>query len=89
MMLGQRVTAKGKVTPTSLAGSKVKLKVQKKKSARWVTVKIVARTISLTGAYSWKYKPAAKGAYRMRATIARTVAHTAAKTKWRPFRVKR
>jgi len=83
------VTAKGRVTPTSLAGSKVKLSVQKKRGARWVTLKRVARTISLTGAYSWKYKPARRGAYRMRATIAKTAAHTAAKTKWRPFRVKR
>ena len=89
LKLGKRVTAKGRVTPTSLAGSKVKLSVQKKRGARWVTLKRVARTISLTGAYSWKYKPARRGAYRMRATIARTAAHTAAKTKWRPFRVKR
>jgi len=88
MRLGKRVTAKGKVTPTSLAGSKVKLTVQKKRSARWVTVKSVARTISATGAYIWKYKPARRGAYHMRATIAKTVAHTAAKTTWRTFKVK-
>ena len=88
MKLGKRVTAKGKVTPTSLAGSKVTLTVQKKKGAKWVKVKSTARTISATGAYSWKYKPAKKGAYRMRATIAKTAAHTAATTKWRTFKVK-
>jgi C1A family cysteine protease len=88
MRLGRRVTAKGKVTPASLAGSKVKLTVQKKRGARWVKVKSVARTISATCAYSWKYKPARRGAYRMRATIAKTAAHTAARTKWRPFKVK-
>jgi len=88
MRLGKSVTAKGKVTPTSLAGSKVKLSVQKKRGARWVTLKSVKRTISTTGAYSWKYKPVRRGAYRMRATIGKTVAHTAAKTKWRAFRVK-
>jgi hypothetical protein len=87
MKLGRSVTAKGKVTPTSLAGSKVKLTVQKKRGARWVTVKSVARTISASGAYSWKYKPATRGAYHMRATIAKTAAHTAARTKWRTFRV--
>jgi len=86
--LGQRVTAKGKVTPTSLAGSKVTLTVQKKNGARWVKVKRVARTISATGTYSWKYKPLKRGAYRMRATIAKTAAHTAAKTVWRKFKVK-
>jgi hypothetical protein len=87
MKLGKRVTATGKVTPTSLAGSKVRLTVQKKRGARWVTVKSVARTISASGAYSWKYKPVTRGAYHMRAAIAKTAAHTAATTKWRTFRV--
>jgi hypothetical protein len=86
--LGKRVTAKGKVTPTSLVGSKVTLTVQKKKGARWIKVKSAARTISPTGAYSWKYKPAKKGAYHMRATIAKSATNTAAKTKWRTFKVK-
>jgi hypothetical protein len=88
MRLGRSVTATGKVTPTSLAGSKVKLTVQKKKSTRWVTLKSVTRTISLTGAYSWKYKPARRGVYRLRATIAKTAAHRAATTTWRSFKVK-
>jgi IPT/TIG domain len=88
LRLGRRLTAKGAVTPASLAGSKVTLTVQKKKGARWVKVKRVARTISPTGAYSWKYKPARRGAYRLRATIAKSATHTAAKTKWRTFKVK-
>ena len=88
MRLGRRVTAKGKVTPTSLAGSKVKLTVQRKRGARWVTLKSVKRTIGATGAYSWKYKPAKRGAYRMKATLAKTATHTAAKSKWRSFKVK-
>jgi len=87
MRLGRSVTAKGIVTPTSLAGSRVKLTAQRK-GATWVSVKSVARTISATGAYRWMYKPATRGAYHMRATIAKTAAHTAAKTKWRPFKVK-
>jgi len=87
MRLGRSVTAKGKVTPTSFVGSKVRLTVQKR-GARWVTLKRVARTISASGAYIWKYKPARRGAYRMRATIAKTAAHTAATTKWRAFKVK-
>ena len=88
MRLGRRVTAKGVVTPTKLAGSSVKLTVQKKQGTRWVKVKRVARTISATGTYGWRYKPAKRGAYRMRATIAKTAAHTAARTKWRLFKVK-
>jgi hypothetical protein len=85
--LGKRVTAKGKVAPISLAGSAVKLTVQKEKSGRWVAIKSVKRTISATGTYSWKHKPAKKGAYRTRATIAKTSVHAAAATKWRPFKV--
>ena len=38
LKLGKRVTAKGTMTPTSLAGSKVTLTVQKK-GAKWVNVK--------------------------------------------------
>ena len=50
--------------------------------------KTAAATISATGSYSWKYKPAKKGAYRMKASIAKTAAHAAATTKWRTFKVK-
>ena len=62
--------------------------MQKKRGARWITVKSTARTISASGAYSWKYKPAKRGAYRMRATVAKTTAHAAAATPWRKFKVK-
>ena len=48
----------------------------------------LARTIGASGAYSWKYKPATKGGYRMRATIAKTATNTAAATKWLRFKVK-
>jgi hypothetical protein len=87
LKLGKRVTAKGKVTPTSLAGGTVKLTVQKKRGSKWVTVKRVARTIGASGAYSWRYKPAKGGSYRLRATIARTSWYTAAATRWRTFKV--
>jgi hypothetical protein len=88
MKLGAGVTAKGTVTPTSLAGSKVGLTVQRKSGTKWVKVKTVTRTISSAGSYGWKYKPAKRGAYRVQAKIARTAAHAAAKTAWRPFKVK-
>ena len=88
LKLGKRVTVTGKVTPATLAGSKVTLTVQKKKGHKWVTVKAVKRTIGHNGAYSWKYKPAKRGGYRLQLTIAKTVTHTAAKTTWRSFKVK-
>jgi photosystem II stability/assembly factor-like uncharacterized protein len=86
--LGRRVTAKGAVTPSSLAGSKVKLSLEKKRDHQWVTVKIVRRTIAAGGAYRWTFRLAKAGAYRVRVTIAKAVTHTAARTTWRTFRVK-
>ena len=87
--LGRSVTAKGKVTPTSLAGSQVKITVQKKSSGKWMKVKSVMRTIRANGAYSWNYKPAKSGTYRMRTTIAKTSTHASAATKWRGFKAVR
>jgi hypothetical protein len=86
--LGKSVTAKGSVTPTSLAGSRVALTAQSKKGTKWVKAKTAVAVITSTGAYTWKYRPAKRGAYRMRATIANTSAHAAAKTGWRTFKVK-
>ena len=88
LKLGKRLTAKGSVTPTSLAGSKVTLAVQRKRGGKWRKVTSLARTISASGAYSWKYKPTKKGSYRIQATIARAAANTAAETTWRTFKVK-
>jgi predicted secreted protein len=88
LKLGKRVTVMGKVTPATLAGSKVTLKVQKKKGHKWVTLKTVKRTIGHGGAYSWKYKPARRGSYRLQATLGKTTTTTAVTTKWRSFKVK-
>jgi hypothetical protein len=85
--LGKRVTAKGLATPRVLAGGKVKLQVQRW-ARRWVTVKTVLRTIGSSGAYSWSYKPAKKGSYRVWSTLAKTATHMAAKTTWHTFKVK-
>ena len=88
MKLGKSVTATGNVTPTSLAGSKVTLTVQLKEGAVWVKVKTASATIGPRGTYRWMSEPAKKGAYRMRAAIAKTEAYTAATTKWLTFMVK-
>jgi hypothetical protein len=84
--MGKSVTAKGTVKPASLAGSQVKITVQKKSSGKWMTIKSVMRTIRANGAYSWNYKPAKSGTYRMRTTIARTSTHASAATPWRGFK---
>ena len=88
LKLGKRLTVTGKVTPATLAGSKIKLTVQKKRGHKWVTVKAVKRTIGHNGAYSWKYKPAKRGSYRLQATLGATTTTTAVTTKWGSFKVK-
>ena len=88
LKLGKRVIVTGKVTPATLAGSKVTLKVQKKKGHKWVTVKTVKRTIGHSGAYGWKYKPAKRGTYRLQATVGKTTTTTSVTTKWLGFKVK-
>jgi hypothetical protein len=93
--LGDAVRAAGKVTPTDMAGQKVRLTVQKRNahfrwSSRWSGKyhPAVKRTISTTGAYSWMYTPKHPGLYRVRAHIVNTSAYKAALTDWRRFRVK-
>ena len=88
LKLGKRLTAKGTATPTSLAGGKVTLTVQRKHHGKWRKAAGTARTISARGAYRWKYQPAKRGSYRLRATIAGTAGNTAATTRWKTFKVK-
>jgi hypothetical protein len=88
LKLGKRLTIKGTVTSTSLAGEKITLTVQRKVGAKWRKVTSAARVISTSGAYSWRYKPTKKGSYRLRATIAKTATHAAARTMWHAFKVK-
>ena len=88
VQLGRSVTTTGKVTPASLAGSKITLTVQKRRGTTWVTAKTGSATVRPTGTYSWLYKPAMRGARRLRATIAKSATHAAAATAWSTFRVK-
>ena len=87
--LGGIVAARGKVTPTSLSGSLVKITLQTRRGGTWVTVKSVKRTIRANGVYFWKYLPPRSGAYRMRTTIAQTPTSTSATTQWHRFKVVR
>ena len=87
LKLGKRLTSKGTVTPTSLAGSKVILAVQRRQNAKWHKVTRLTVTIAAGGTYSDTYKPAKTGSYRIKATIAKTATNTAAATKWLTFKV--
>ena len=86
--LGGIVTASGAVTPLSLAGSRVTLTVQIRTGLTWVKVKTSSASSRPVGNYRWKYTPAVKGAYRMRAQVAASAAYRAAATPWRAFTVK-
>jgi hypothetical protein len=89
LKLGRRVTARCTVTPIGLAGESCSLIVQKKiKGFGWLEVMSKVGTIDPGGRYSWKYKPAARGSYRMQASITATAQHTAARSLWRSFEVK-
>jgi hypothetical protein len=92
---GHAVTVAGKVTPTDMAGQEVRLTLQKRNahprwSSRWSGKyhPAVTRTISATGAYSWKYTPKLLGLYRVKAKIPTTSAYNSVLTDWRRFRVK-
>ncbi len=86
--LKKTVKASGAVTPVGeLAGTTVACKAQMLKGKVWVSAKSGSAKVSPTGTYSWTYKPAKKGSYRITATVAGTASHltsTATKT----FKVK-
>ena len=88
LKLGQSVTATGAVAPQSLVGSRVVLSVQMKTGASWVKVKTTTASTRPVGKFSWKYRPAAKGTYRMRAQITKTATSGAATSSWVSFTAK-
>jgi photosystem II stability/assembly factor-like uncharacterized protein len=88
LKLGKSLTMRGTVRPISFAGGKVTLALQHEKHRAWLRVTNLARTISASGAFSWTCRPAKKGSYRVRATIAKTPANAAATTTWQTFKVK-
>jgi hypothetical protein len=68
----RRVTAAtAGVTSASFAGEKVIVTVQRKSGASGRKVTSLRATFGASGAYSWKYKPAKKGSYRIRVAMAK------------------
>lgn len=82
-----RVTASGRVIPGHEAGDRVTLTVQRKSHGRWAAVTATKRTQTSSGTYSWSYRPANRGAYRMKAAVGETPGHPAAMTTWKNFTV--
>jgi hypothetical protein len=54
---------------------------------KWVKMKTGSATVKATGAFTWSYKTAKKGAHRVTASIAKSSTYTAKKLV-RTFRVK-
>jgi len=86
LRLGRDLSVDGSVTPATLTG-RVSLTVERLHNRRWHVVATVGRTLSARGLYRWTYKPRERGTDRIRASLAETVAHTAAITHWLSFRV--
>jgi hypothetical protein len=87
LTFGKTLTATGSVTPANLGGAVI-LTVQREVNGKWLAVTSAARTLTASGTYSWTYKPARKGTYRIKTTIAATAAHAAATTMWTVFTVR-
>lgn len=86
LTLGKALTATATVTPADLGGA-VTLTVQREQSGKWLTVSSLTHTFTASGTYSATIKPASVATYRIKATIAQTVSHTAATTMWQTFTV--
>ncbi len=85
---GKKVKVTGTAGPAaSLASAKVALKVERKVGTKWVKMKTGSATASATGAFTWSYKTAKKGAHRVTASIAKSTTHTAKKVV-KAFKVK-
>ena len=63
----------------SLAGAKVAMKVERKVGTKWIKMKTGTATVSATGAFTWSYKTAKKGAHRVTVSIAKSTTFTAKK----------
>ena len=85
--LGRRLTAKGTVSPSSLAGGTLELTLQRKRSGTWINLKHAPCVIGAGGTYSWRYTPTSRGSYRLCASVAGSATNTAAQTSWRAFKV--
>jgi len=86
--VGKSVKVTGTAGPAAwLKGAKVSFKVERKVATKWVKMKTGSTTVKATGAFTWSYKTAKKGAHRVTASIAKSSTYTAKKVV-KTFRVK-
>jgi len=85
---GGRVTVRGTVVPAALAGARVSVSFQMRTATRWTTAATVTAVSSAGGVFGRAWRPPGAGLYRVRATLAATAEHTAARSPWAAFRVR-
>ena len=88
LRLGKRVTMSARLVPTRLAGKRLTFTIERRHNGRWYHVLTRAQTTSSTGQANTTHKPGTRGTYRVRVTLAKTGANTAAASAWLRFVVK-
>jgi Peptidase A4 family len=88
LRLGERVTMHVRLLPSDLAGSRVTFTLQRRHNGRWHDVLTRRRTTAADGRSSTTFTPSRRGTYRAQATIAKSVANTAAASRRLQFVVK-
>ncbi len=86
--LGRRVRLGGTLAPPGLAGARPTISVQQRRGDAWRTIRTVVRDTSAAGVFGWSYAPPRRGDYRAAASLAPSLANTAARSRWVTFRIR-
>ncbi|MBN2205684.1 MAG: hypothetical protein JW767_11760, partial [Thermoleophilia bacterium] len=90
LLLGAKITVKGRLTPAR-PGGYVKLKFQRKVDGVWRTVTTKSRAVVSSvdySTYSYTYKPLRRGTWRVRASVAATTTLVGFATPYKYFAVR-
>lgn len=85
--VGRAVTARGKATSANLGATAAVLTLQHRIGIAWRKVRSLSCPLSVAATYGCTMTPAARGSYRIRATVAGTPTNLAGASPWRTFRV--
>jgi len=93
--LGRTVYAKGTLKPnhaklgdgTTAGKVRVTAYLYKKSTRKWVKVKTALRGLTTTSAYTWSWRPGARGTYRLATTFPSDVDHAAGASPFRYVKV--
>jgi hypothetical protein len=83
---GAQVHIAGALTPSSLAGVRVGITVQRRVGMSWTAAGSAAVTAATDRTFAWTWRPPRTGTYRVRAVVPATAGHTSATSGWDAFR---